>query len=192
MTLCVLCTLASPLESAVPKNGSANPLESALAKSLDLKPPEINTYRKEGVAPPSSAKLTSTGAQTRIPFPVAGGDSCWRWTMSAETTSGTVLDRMVAARRAAIDHRKRVLPEAVLRIAVNKAERVRDPARFGAQRAARARPPTGNGSPGRGAHAGGAFSRRGCGGAAHRGQQSRPAHAGRSFGHFAGADRCAA
>src|SRR3989442_2902073 len=68
MTLCVLCMLASPLESAVPKNGSATPLKSALTESLDLKPPEINTYRKEGVAPRSSAKLTSTGAQTRIPL----------------------------------------------------------------------------------------------------------------------------
>src|SRR2546427_1416071 len=126
MTLCVLRTLASPLECAVPKNGSANPLESALAKSLDLKPLEINTYRKEGVAPCSSAKLTSTGAQTRIPFLVASGDCCRRWTMSAETKSGTVLDRMVEARRSAIDHRKRILPEAVLRIAVKKAERVRD------------------------------------------------------------------
>jgi len=46
--------------------------------------------------------------------------------MSAETKSGTVLDRMVEARRSAIDHRKRILPEAVLRIAVKKAERVRD------------------------------------------------------------------
>src|SRR2546425_12080072 len=111
MTLCVLCMLASPLESAVPKNGSATPLKSALTESLDLKPPEINTYRKEGVAPRSSAKLTSTGAQTRIPFPVASGDSCRRWTMSAEAKSGTVLDRMVEARRSAIDHRKRILPE---------------------------------------------------------------------------------
>src|SRR5437870_10897344 len=51
MTLCVLCMLASPLESAVPKNGSASPLESALARLLDLKPPEMNTYRKWGVSP---------------------------------------------------------------------------------------------------------------------------------------------
>src|SRR5207245_396039 len=121
-----LRTLASPLECAVPKNGSVTALESALTKSLDLKPPEINTYRKEGVAPCPSAKLTSTGAQTRIPFPVASGDSSRRWTMSAEAKSGTVLDRMVEARRSAIDHRKRILPEAVLRIAVKKAERVRD------------------------------------------------------------------
>src|SRR5437899_10291776 len=126
MKLSVLCTLASPLESAVPKNGSASPLESALTKSLDLKPPEINSYRKEGVASPSSAKLTSTGAQTRIPFPVASGDSCRRWTMSAEAKSGTVLDRIVEARRAAIDHRRRILPEAVLRIALQKAEPARD------------------------------------------------------------------
>ncbi len=46
--------------------------------------------------------------------------------MKAETKSGTVLDRIVEARRAAIDHRKRVLPEAVLRMAVSKAGPVRD------------------------------------------------------------------
>jgi indole-3-glycerol phosphate synthase len=49
--------------------------------------------------------------------------------MKAETKSGTVLDRIVEARRSAIDHRKRVLPEAVLRMAVRKTEPVRD---FGA------------------------------------------------------------
>ncbi len=46
--------------------------------------------------------------------------------MGAETKSGSVLDRMVEARRAAIDHRKRVVPEAVLRMAVAKATPVRD------------------------------------------------------------------
>ena len=46
--------------------------------------------------------------------------------MRAETNSGTILDRIVEARRAAIEHRKRLLPEAVLRIGVTKAEPVRD------------------------------------------------------------------
>ncbi len=46
--------------------------------------------------------------------------------MGAETKSGTILDRIVEARRAAIDHRKRVVPEAVLRMAVAKATPVRD------------------------------------------------------------------
>ena len=46
--------------------------------------------------------------------------------MRAETKSGSVLERIVEARRAAIDHRKRVLPEAVLRMAVRKAEPARD------------------------------------------------------------------
>src|SRR5437879_5630435 len=50
-TLCLTPTLASPLESAHPKNASVSPLESALAKSLDLKSPEINTYRKCGGSP---------------------------------------------------------------------------------------------------------------------------------------------
>ncbi len=46
--------------------------------------------------------------------------------MSADTKAGSVLDRIVEARRAAVDHRKRVLPEAVLRIGAAKAEPVRD------------------------------------------------------------------
>ncbi len=46
--------------------------------------------------------------------------------MRAETKSGTLLDRIVEARRTAVDHRKRVLPEAVLRMAIAKAEPVRD------------------------------------------------------------------
>lgn len=46
--------------------------------------------------------------------------------MAAETKSGTVLDRILDARRAAISHRKKVLPETVLRIAVKKAEPPRD------------------------------------------------------------------
>jgi len=49
--------------------------------------------------------------------------------MRAEAKSGTVLDRIVEARRAAIAHRKRVLPESVLRMGAAKAEPVRD---FGA------------------------------------------------------------
>ncbi len=46
--------------------------------------------------------------------------------MKAAAQSGSVLDRIVAVRRAAVDHRKRVVPEAVLRIAVEKSEPVRD------------------------------------------------------------------
>ena len=64
MTLCLISTtdscnvtlsraslLASPLESALPRNASAKRLESALAKSLDLKSPEMNTCRKCGGSP---------------------------------------------------------------------------------------------------------------------------------------------
>lgn len=40
--------------------------------------------------------------------------------MEAETRTGTILDRIVESRRAAVEHRKRVLPLAVLRIAVEK------------------------------------------------------------------------
>jgi indole-3-glycerol phosphate synthase len=46
--------------------------------------------------------------------------------MSAPTKSGTILDRIVEARRAAVDHRKRVLPETVLKMAVRKGTPPRD------------------------------------------------------------------
>ena len=46
--------------------------------------------------------------------------------MRAETKTGTILDRIVEARRAAIARRKRIVPEAVLRMAVGKADPVRD------------------------------------------------------------------
>jgi indole-3-glycerol phosphate synthase len=49
--------------------------------------------------------------------------------MQPGTQSGSVLDRILDARRASIDHRKRVLPEAVLKMSVKKAAPVRD---FGA------------------------------------------------------------
>jgi len=49
--------------------------------------------------------------------------------MQPGTQSGNVLDRILDARRAAIAHRKRVLPEAVLRMSAKKAAPVRD---FGA------------------------------------------------------------
>jgi len=43
-----------------------------------------------------------------------------------ETRSGTVLGRIVEARRAEVARRKRMVPEAVLRMAVKKADAVRD------------------------------------------------------------------
>jgi indole-3-glycerol phosphate synthase len=46
--------------------------------------------------------------------------------MQPGTQSGSVLDRILDARRASIAHRKRVLPEAVLRMSVKKAAPVRD------------------------------------------------------------------
>lgn len=46
--------------------------------------------------------------------------------MSAHTDSGTVLDRILHARRLEVDHRKRVLPEAALRYGVNAATPLRD------------------------------------------------------------------
>jgi indole-3-glycerol phosphate synthase len=46
--------------------------------------------------------------------------------MSAEANTGTVLDRILEARRAAVDHRKRVLPETALKYGVAAASPVRD------------------------------------------------------------------
>ncbi len=46
--------------------------------------------------------------------------------MQPGTQSGSVLDRILDARRASIAHRNRVLPEAVLRMSVKKAAPVRD------------------------------------------------------------------
>ena len=47
-------------------------------------------------------------------------------TMAAETKSGTVLDRIIEARRAAITHRKKSVPETALRFGVKHAKPVRD------------------------------------------------------------------
>jgi indole-3-glycerol phosphate synthase len=46
--------------------------------------------------------------------------------MSAHADSGTILDRILDARRLEVDHRKRVLPEAALRYGVNAATPLRD------------------------------------------------------------------
>lgn len=46
--------------------------------------------------------------------------------MAAETKSGTVLDRIIEARRAAIAHRKKTVPETALRFGVKHAKPVRD------------------------------------------------------------------
>jgi indole-3-glycerol phosphate synthase len=46
--------------------------------------------------------------------------------MSAHANTGTVLDRILDARRAAVDHRKRVLPETALKYGVQAATPLRD------------------------------------------------------------------
>jgi indole-3-glycerol phosphate synthase len=46
--------------------------------------------------------------------------------MSAQANTGTVLDRILDARRAAVDHRKRVLPETALKYGVKAASPLRD------------------------------------------------------------------
>jgi indole-3-glycerol phosphate synthase len=46
--------------------------------------------------------------------------------MAAEIKSGTVLDRIIEARRAAIAHRQKSVPETVLRFGVKQAQPVRD------------------------------------------------------------------
>ena len=46
--------------------------------------------------------------------------------MSAHANTGTVLDRILDARRAEVDHRKRVVPEAALRYGANAADPLRN------------------------------------------------------------------
>ena len=46
--------------------------------------------------------------------------------MTAHSNTGTVLDRILEARRAEVDHRKRVLPETALKYGVKAAPPVRD------------------------------------------------------------------
>src|SRR6202171_4968903 len=46
--------------------------------------------------------------------------------MSAQTNTGTVLDRILEARRAAVDHRKKVLPETALKYGAKAATPLRD------------------------------------------------------------------
>lgn len=46
--------------------------------------------------------------------------------MTAHANTGSVLDRIMDARRASVDHRKRVLPETALRVGVKAAAPVRD------------------------------------------------------------------
>lgn len=46
--------------------------------------------------------------------------------MSSDTKTGTILDRIVEGRRAAVEHHKRVLPEAALRMGAEKGTTVRD------------------------------------------------------------------
>src|ERR1700751_4680372 len=46
--------------------------------------------------------------------------------MLAQTNTGTVLDRILDARRAAVDHRKRVLPETALKYGAKAAMPLRD------------------------------------------------------------------
>src|SRR6202140_182506 len=51
---------------------------------------------------------------------------CGDTSMAAETKSGTVLDRIIEARRAAIAHRKKSVPETALRFGVKHGLPVRD------------------------------------------------------------------
>src|ERR1700688_3443464 len=46
--------------------------------------------------------------------------------MNAHANTGTVLDRILEARRAEVDHRKRVLPETALKYGVKAATPLRD------------------------------------------------------------------
>src|SRR5437899_1882472 len=56
---------ATPLESAVPKNESANPLECALTQLQDLKSFRIRTYERVGVSPGAFSQLCEMSSWAR-------------------------------------------------------------------------------------------------------------------------------
>src|SRR2546425_9045749 len=55
---------ATPLQSAVTKNGSVNPSESAVANSLDLKSRGMNSYKKGWGYPPVEAPVRPSKTNT--------------------------------------------------------------------------------------------------------------------------------
>src|ERR1700732_1535379 len=70
--------------------------------------------------------LTRVAAKDSMNVSVSAPVEARRTPMAAEIKSGTVLDRIVEARRAAIAHRKKSVPETVLRFGVKQAQPVRD------------------------------------------------------------------
>src|ERR1700722_17671874 len=70
--------------------------------------------------------LTSADLPLSIVCSSISGIPGGRDTMSAETKSGTVLDRIIEARRAAVAHRKKSVPETALRFGAKHAKPVRD------------------------------------------------------------------
>src|SRR2546425_441634 len=98
--------------------------------------------------------------------------------LSAQVKTGTALDRILEARRAAVEHRKKVLPETALRYGVKAATPLRD---FSADRGCarrRAAPRTdfagtraGDGAVGGSAHGRGTHSRNFGRSADHRSEQ---------------------
>jgi indole-3-glycerol phosphate synthase len=78
------------------------------------------------MATKSCVSLTPATAKDSINVSLSALVGTRRTPMAAEIKSGTVLDRIVEVRRAAIAHRKKSVPETVLRLGVKQAQPVRD------------------------------------------------------------------
>jgi indole-3-glycerol phosphate synthase len=99
--------------------------EGRLSKSREAGSPETCALPKLTV----HVSLTLTAVIDSMKVSVSAPVESRHAPMAAEIKSGTVLDRIVEARRAAIAHRKKSVPETVLRFGVKQAQPVRD---FGA------------------------------------------------------------
>src|SRR5216684_347200 len=82
VTLSRASVLASPLESALTKNASANPLGCAVTKSLDLKSPGMNSYKKTGGSPLLSAFAPFTFSLLPFRLPPHLSVACLLWYIS--------------------------------------------------------------------------------------------------------------
>src|SRR5712671_2858270 len=75
---------------------------------------------------PTRLSLTPATVKDSMNVSIFAPVEARRTSMAAETKSGTVLDRIVEARRAAIAHRKKSVPETALRFGVKHGLPVRD------------------------------------------------------------------
>jgi indole-3-glycerol phosphate synthase len=75
---------------------------------------------------PAGLRLTRSAPADSITIPARTVVAAGNTPMVPDVKSGTVLDRIIAGRRVAIAHRKKSVPETVLRYGVKQAQPVRD------------------------------------------------------------------